>query len=525
MAKPLRVLVVEDSENDTELLIRELRRGGYEPAYERVETPEAMNAALDRQVWDIVFGDYSMPHFNGVAALKLLREKEFDMPFIFVSGTIGEDTAVASMKAGANDYVIKGNLKRLLPAVDRELREAEVHKAHKQAEEMIQYMAYYDTLTALPNRNRLYDRLLNTIRTDAGAGKSFALLLMDLDQFKEINDTLGHHRGDLLLQQVGSRLQGALRPSDVVARLGGDEFAVMLPLSGSGDAVLVAQKVMKALEPPFMIEGLPVAVEASIGIALYPEHGANPDSLVQRADVAMYAAKQTGSGYVVYHTQYDRHSPRRLALIGELRQAIERDQLFLHYQPKIDLKTRRVIGVEALVRWKHPEYGFVPPDQFIEPAEQTGLIKPLTLWIFNTAKRQQSAWERAGINFLMSVNLSTRNLHDPRFPDQISEILEIAGGKPDRLELEITESAIMADPARALEAITRLRTTGIRFAIDDFGIGYSSLAYLKRLPVDAIKIDKSFVINMIENQNDAVIVRSTIDLAHNLGLKVIAEGI
>ncbi|HET6465417.1 MAG TPA: EAL domain-containing protein, partial [Nitrospiria bacterium] len=217
--------------------------------------------------------------------------------------------------------------------------------------------------------------------------------------------------------------------------------------------------------------------------------------------------------------------PRRLALIGELRQAIERDQLFLHYQPKIDLKTRRVIGVEALVRWRHPEHGFVPPDQFIEPAEQTGLIKPLTLWIFNTAKRQQSAWERVGINLLMSVNLSTRNLHDPHFPDQISEILQIAGGKPDRLELEITESAIMADPARALEAITKLRTMGIRFAIDDFGIGYSSLAYLKRLPVDAIKIDKSFVINMIENQNDAVIVRSTIDLAHNLGLKVIAEGI
>ncbi|HTN43095.1 MAG TPA: EAL domain-containing protein [Nitrospiria bacterium] len=525
MAIPLRVLIVEDSVNDTELLVRELRRGGYEPAYERVETPETMSAALDRQVWDIVFGDYSMPHFNGVAALKLLRERGLDLPFIFVSGTIGEDTAVASMKAGANDYVIKGNLKRLLPAVDRELKEAAVRREHRQAEETIRYLAYYDPLTGLPNRTSLLDRLQRTITEGSASKNPVALLLMDLDHFKEVNDTLGHHRGDILLQQVGSRLQAALRPSDLVARLGGDEFAVMLPLAASQHAAQVAQKILNVLEPPFVIEDLPVAVEAGIGIALCPDHGADPNILMQRADVAMYAAKAAGSGYILYDTQHDRHSPRRLSLIGELRQAIDRDQLFLHYQPKIDLRTRRVTGVEALVRWRHPEHGFIPPDQFIEPAERTGLIKPLTLWIFNTAQRQQAAWERDGINLLMSVNLSTRNLHDPHFPDQISEILQPTRGKADRLELEITESAIMNDPARALEAITRLRTMGIRFAIDDFGIGYSSLAYLKRLPVDAIKIDKSFVINMIENQNDAVIVRSTIDLAHNLGLQVIAEGV
>ncbi|MBI3596220.1 MAG: EAL domain-containing protein [Nitrospirae bacterium] len=525
MTIPLRVLIVEDSVDDTDLLLRELRLGGYEPTHERVETPEAMNAALDQQMWDIVFGDYSMPHFNGMAALKLLRERGLDLPFIFISGTIGEDTAVASMKAGANDYVIKGNLKRLLPAVDRELKEAAVRREHRQAEETIRYLAYYDPLTGLPNRTSLLDRLHLAITEGSGQKKSVALLLMDLDHFKEVNDTLGHHRGDILLQQVGSRLRAVLRPSDLVARLGGDEFAVLLPLASSQHAAQVAQKILEALEPPFMIDGLPVAVEAGVGIAVCPDHGTNPNSLMQRADVAMYAAKQTGSGYIVYDTHYDRHSPRRLSLIGELRQAIERDQLFLHFQPKIDLKTRRVIGVEALVRWRHPEHGFVPPDQFIEPAEQTGLIKPLTLWIFNAARREGLMWQQAGIHLSMSVNLSARNLHDPHFPDQISEILQTTGGKPDELELEITESAIMNDPARALEAITRLRAMGIRFAIDDFGIGYSSLAYLKRLPVDAIKIDKSFVINMIENQNDAVIVRSTIDLAHNLGLKVIAEGV
>ncbi|HEY5594753.1 MAG TPA: EAL domain-containing protein [Nitrospiria bacterium] len=525
MAKPLRVLIVEDSENDAELLLRELRRGGYEPTHERVDTAEAMNASLDPQVWDIAFGDYSMPHFNGVAALKLLRGRGLDIPFIFVSGTIGEDTAVEAMRNGANDYIMKGNLKRLIPAVERELREAETRRAHTEAEKMIQHMAYYDALTGLPNRNMIYDRLLNAIRINADAGKSFALLLMDLDQFKEINDTLGHHRGDLLLQQVGLRLQAALRPSDIVARLGGDEFAVMLPLSGSGDAELVAQKVMKALEPPFMIEGLPVAVEASIGIAIYPDHGANPDSLMQRADVAMYAAKKTGSGFIIYDAEHDRHSPRRLALMGELRQAIEHNHLFLHYQPKIDLKTRRIIGVEALARWKHPEHGFIPPDEFIPPAEQTGLIKPLTLWIFNKAQRQCLAWRREGRPLTMSVNLSARNLLDPHLPDQLAKLMQTSSGAPEGLELEITESAFMADPGRALESIIRLRTLGIRFSIDDFGIGYSSLAYLKKLPVDSIKIDKSFVINMAGNQNDAVIVRSTIDLAHNLGLKVIAEGV
>ncbi|MBI3596223.1 MAG: EAL domain-containing protein [Nitrospirae bacterium] len=525
MSIPIRVLIVEDSEDDAMLLVQELRREGYDPTYERVDTPEAMTAALDRQTWEIVFCDYTMPHYSGTSALKLLRARDPDIPFIFVSGTIGEDAAVEAMKNGANDYIMKDNLKRLIPAIKRELREAEMRRSHALAEETIQHMAFYDTLTGLPNRNMLYDRLLNAIRTGGDKGRPMALLLMDLDHFKEINDTLGHHRGDVLLQQVGSRLQGALRPTDIVARLGGDEFAVMLPLSGSGDAALVAKKIQKALELPFMIEGLPVAVEFSIGVALYPDHGANPDSLMQRADVAMYAAKTTGEGYLLYEARHDRHSPRRLALIGELRWAIERSQLLLHYQPKISLKTGRVIGMEALVRWQHPEHGFIPPDQFIEPAERTGLIKPLTRWVFDTAQKQCLTWHRAGYEFTTSINLSARNLHDTQLPDELAGLLRECGGRPDRLQLEITETAIMADPARALEAITRLRAIGIRFSIDDFGTGYSSLGYLKKLPVDEIKIDRSFVINMAKDPSDVMIVRSTIDLAHNLGLKVVAEGV
>jgi diguanylate cyclase (GGDEF)-like protein len=524
MSTPLRVLIVDDSEDDALLLIRELKRGGYDPVYERVDTAEALSAALDRQTWDIVFGDYSMPHFNGVAALRVMREKGLDIPFIFVSGTIGEDTAVEAMRNGANDYIMKSNMKRLLPTVERELREAQMRLEHRQIQEMVQHMAYYDTLTQLPNRNMLYDRLLNAIRTNA-EGRPMALLLLDLNHFKEINDTLGHYRGDFLLQEVGARLRSVLFEPDVIARLGGDEFAILLPRLAAPDHVnQVAQKIHQTLEAPFMVEGLPVAVEASIGIAMYPDHGGDPYSLMQRADVAMYVAKQTGVGYAVYAPAQDQHSPRRLALMGELRQAIEQSQLFLQYQPQVDMKTKRVIGVEALVRWRHPEHGLIPPNEFILPAERTGLIKPLTLWVFNTAQSQCQAWHRKGIELPVSINLSVRNLLDPQFPDLIAKLLQPCGGRTDRLELEITESAIMADPTHALEAMNRLKGLGLRFTLDDFGTGYSSLSYLSKLPVDTIKIDKSFVMN-IARASDEVIVRSTIDLAHNLGRKVVAEGV
>lgn len=525
MGKLLRALIVEDSQDDAELLLQKLRRGGYKPTFERVATPEAMRAALNRQTWDIVFADHSMPHFNGTTALALLKEKGLDLPFIFMSGTIGEDVAVAAMKAGANDYIMKGNLKRLVPAVERELREADVRKERKRVEETIQHMAYYDPLTDLPNRTLFHDRLQQAIFTAQRENKSVALLLIDLDRFKEINDTLGHYCGDLVLQQMGPRLRGVLRECDTIARFAGDEFAMVLPSTNSEGATQVAQKILKVLEPPFKIENLPIVVEASIGIALCPDHSTNADNLIQRADVAMYVAKEAGSGYAVYIPNRDQRSPPRLALMGELRHAIDHGQLFLHYQPKIDLRTGRVAGVEALVRWQHPEYGFIPPDDFIAPAERTGLIKPLTLWVLHTALRQCRAWHQVEFPISMSVNLSARNLQDPEFSDQIAGLLENSGVAPTDLELEITESAIMSGPGHAMGILTRLRQMGIGLSIDDFGTGYSSLGHLKKLPVDEIKIDKSFVKDMVMDGDDAVIVRSTIDLAHHLGLKVVAEGV
>jgi len=526
MEKSLSVLIVEDSENDATLILRELHRGGYDVSYERVETAGAMNSALTRKTWEIVFCDYTMPRFTGVEALKILREQDKDLPFIFVSGTIGEDTAVEAMRNGANDYIMKGNLKRLIPAVERELREAEVRRARTEAEKMVQHMAYFDTLTGLPNRNVIYDRLLKAIRANSDSGKSIALLLVNLDHFKEINDTLGHDQGDEILRQVGRRIREVIFERDIVARPGSDEFLVLMrDLSNAEDIDVAIDKIISAMNPPFKIEDLPIRVEASIGIALYPDHGQTAEDLFRRTEIAMHVSKGSGIPSTVYNPALDKHSPQRLALMGELHHAIEHGELLVFYQPKISLKTGRTIGVEALVRWKHPQRGMIPPDQFILPAEQTGLIHPLTRWVLAEGMRQCKTFRRAGMDFTVSVNLSARNLLDPKLPDLVAGQLRSVGVAPDWMTFEITESAIMANPAHAMEVLIKLHEMGLRFSIDDFGTGYSSLANLQKLPVDEIKIDKSFVIKMAENQNDAVIVRSTIDLARNLGLKVIAEGV
>ncbi|MEW6683614.1 MAG: EAL domain-containing protein [Nitrospirota bacterium] len=395
----------------------------------------------------------------------------------------------------------------------------------RHAEATIRQLAYYDSLTMLPNRTMVHERLAQAVQAAERRQAPVAFLLMDLNDFKNVNNTLGHRHGDLLLQQIGPRLRDILRQSDTVARLGGDEFALLLPDTDLEGALRVAKKAHQVLQNPFNLEGLSISVEAAIGIALFPDHGTNASILMQRADVAMYAAKQSGMGSTVYDADRDHYSPRRLALMGELRYAIEHDELTLYYQPKIHMQTRRVIGVEALVRWKHPHRGMIPPDDFIPLAERSGLIRPLTLWVLSTALDQARKWEQEGYQLSVAVNLSARNLLDAQIPDHLTDLLRRAGAPANRLELEITESTIMADPARALEVLTKLHGMDIPLAIDDFGTGYSSLGYLKRLPVSAVKVDKSFVKNMEADDNDAMIVRSTIELAHNLGLQVIAEGV
>jgi diguanylate cyclase (GGDEF)-like protein len=406
------------------------------------------------------------------------------------------------------------------------LVQARLYKRVKYHAAELEHIAYYDRLTALPNRNNLYNRLREAIRDDAGRGRPLSLLLMDLAHFKEVNVTLGYSSGDLVLKEVGRRLRSVLFEPDVVASLGGDVFAVLLPhLARIEDVELVVRKIEEALHAPVMIAGLPIAIEAAIGVALYPDHGKDPESLLQRADVAMYAAKRTGSSYIIYGPEHDQHSAAQLALMAELREAIERDHLVLHYQPTVELKNGKVSGAEALVRWMHPQRGLIPPDQFIGLAERTGMIHPLTQWVLQTAICQCAACNQAGFAMTLSVNLSARNLFDPNLPDRITRLLQQHKVTADCLAVEITESAIMVDPSRAAEILSRIHGLGIQISIDDFGAGYSSLSYLRKLPVDRLKVDKSFVINVTQSEDDAAIVRSTIELAHSLGLEVVAEGV
>ena len=403
---------------------------------------------------------------------------------------------------------------------------ARASKALRHQAEVNEHQALHDSLTDLPNRTLFHDRVRHALASARRDHVPAAVMIMDLDRFKEVNDTLGHASGDELLKQVGVRLSESLRESDTVARLGGDEFGVLLPKVVDAEAaVAVARNLRTTLEDPFTIHGLALQMEASIGIALYPDHGGDVQSLLQRADVAMYVAKEHPAGCEVYTRERDDYSPDRLTLLTGLRRAIDRGELLLHYQPKADLRTGEILGVEALVRWQHPERGMIPPDEFIPAAQKTGVIGPLTMFVLDEALRQCRTWLLQGLELCVAVNLSTRNLLDLHLPEAVAELLarwEVPAGL---LELEITESTILADPVRAMQILSRLDEMGVRLSIDDFGTGYSSLAYLKRLPVDELKIDKSFILGMDESENDEVIVRSTIDLGRNLGLRVVAEGV
>jgi diguanylate cyclase (GGDEF)-like protein len=397
--------------------------------------------------------------------------------------------------------------------------------ARKQAEAALEHQALHDTLTDLPNRVLLHNRLQQAIRAAQRDGTSVALLVMDLDRFKEVNDTFGHHIGDLLLEQLGERLGSVLRSSDTIARLGGDEFAMLLPTATFEDARHISVRLLDLLEQPFTLGGLQLEIDASIGMALSPDHGTDADTLLRRADVAMYVAKRGNSGYALYTADQDQHSPMRLALVAELRRAIDQDELSLYFQPKVCLVTGKVTCAEALVRWEHPRHGLLNPDLFVPIAEQTGLIRPLSSWVLDAALRQVNRWRHDGLDLAVAVNLSMRNLHDPEIADMIRQLLTRWGVPPAYLNIEITESSLMADAARAMEVLGRLRAMGVGVSIDDFGTGYSSLSYLKRLPVHELKIDKSFVAHMASDENDLAIVRSTVGLAHDLGLTVVAEGV
>jgi diguanylate cyclase (GGDEF)-like protein/PAS domain S-box-containing protein len=402
------------------------------------------------------------------------------------------------------------------------------------AEESLRKLRFFDQLTGLPNRVLLQNRLGRALAESVRTERPLALLILALDRFREVTNTLGHHNGDLIVRELAVRLGDALGDVDRVHRLRGDEFGVLLPDADATFARQVGERILGSLERPFMVQRLPIEVSASVGMAVAPDHGTEAETLLRHADSAVQAAHKLGGGAsVLYSSSCELHDPARLALLGELRRALDSNELLLHYQPKVDLKSHTVVGAEALLRWPHPKRGFVSPAEFIPLAEQTGagLIRPLTRWVLDRAVGEARGWERAGRRLPVSVNVSARSLHDDRLVEDVEEALLTHDLRADRLQVEVTESAVMSDDERAVEVLSNLTSRGVRVAIDDFGIGYSSLDRLRRLKVHELKIDKSFVMGMANEEGDetafedTAIVRSTADLAHNLGLSVVAEGV
>ncbi|VAW57147.1 diguanylate cyclase/phosphodiesterase (GGDEF & EAL domains) with PAS/PAC sensor(s) [hydrothermal vent metagenome] len=389
----------------------------------------------------------------------------------------------------------------------------------------ITHQSMHDPLTGLPNRNLIIDHLNKAIYYSQRNKSQFAVFILDLNNFKEINDTLGHPEGDIVLKEVSKRIPGALRKSDTIGRLGGDEFAFVLPDINEKNAIIVAQKIVDTLKPSFKLTTQSVEIGASIGISLYPIHGEDQSSLIRHADIAMYESKRHGNNVTFYNNNFNKYTSQRLALMTDLKKALENDELELHYQPQMHLKTHQIYGVEALLRWNHSEQGYIPPDQFIYIAENSGLINTLSDWVLNAALQQLKKWQKINLPLDISINISAKNLQDPTFPDKIFALINKHQVDPNYIKLEFTEGTIMSNPEVVLNLINYEKLKGIRYSIDDFGTGYSSLSYLKELTIDEVKIDKSFVFDMDESDKNTSIVKSIIDLTHNLGHIVVAEGV
>ena len=650
MPKELRVLIVEDSDNDAELLLRELRKGGFEPVHARVDTEEAMRSALMGATWDIIISDYSLPHFDGISALNVMKRHSKDIPFIIVSANIGEEIAVLAIKAGAHDFIMKGSLARLIPAIDREIKEARLRAQHHKSENemrkltgaieqttdavmicnsqgIIEYVnsgfvrmtgfskdealgntprmlksgklddsfygvmwdtislgdvfqdvyinkrkdgsLYYeeksitplknergvvehyistgkditeqmqtrarlhhlsehDLLTGLPNRILFNDRLEQAIPRARRSGHVLGVLLIDMDRFKNINETLGYDCGDHMLQAVGERLLASTREGDTVARLGDDEFAVILEdVNHQDDVSKIVEKILQSLSKSYYIDDHELFITTSIGISLYPNDGDQPQLLVQNADVAIHHAKESGSNkYRYYEAKMNAQSLYRLNLESSLRKALEREEFFLLYQAQIDLETNQITGVEALLRWAHPELGTVSPVEFIPLLEDTGMIKDVGRWVLRNACRMCKSLHDQGFGDIsIAINISPVQFEDSKIVETIGNIISESGLPANYLELELTEGTIMRNAEQAAITLSKLNKMGIALAIDDFGTGYSSLSYLQKFPLNTLKIDRSFISDITVNNGDSSIVSAIVSMAHSLGLTVVAEGV
>ena len=647
---PIQVLFIEDSEIDVELALRSLEQGGFDVSWECVQAEEELKRALSSYRPQAILSDFSMPGFDGMEALRLAKEMAPGVPFIFVSGTIGEERAIEAIRLGATDYVLKDNMRRLGTSVRRALSEAserervriaeeerarlvqvleatsdyvgiseptgkiiymnaagrkltgapesgdvgksaidihpqwaservegegrraaerdglwhgesallgadgteipvsQVITAHKGPngtirffstiardirdrkayEERLQYFANYDPLTGLPNRSLLGDRALQGIAHAKRAGRPTALLVMNLDRFKLVNESCSHGAGDTLLRMVADRLRGAVREGDTVARLGADAFAVLATdLARPDDVSAVARKIREAMHAPFWLEARDLHVTVSIGASIYPRDGEDFDILLRNADAAMHRVKAEGrNGFQFYAAAMTRQATDRVELENELRLALGKNELEIHYQPQVVLANGRIVGVEALMRWNHRGRGWIPPGQFIPIAEDSDLIHPLGEFALAEGCRRIRAWNDAGFASLrLAVNVSAQQFRSAGFVEAVGRALRAAELEPACLELELTESVLVENREEAADILKRLKALGVQIAVDDFGTGYSSLSYLSRLPIDCLKIDRSFVSRVHEKGHDAAITQAVISLAHSLAVRVIAEGV
>ena len=537
MSKLLRVLIVEDSEDDAELLAIELERSGYKVVYQRVDTRVKMQAALEGCSWDIILADYSMPQFSAIAALEILKQLQLDLPFVIVSGKIGEDTAVSAMKAGAHDYLIKGKLSRLVPAVERELREAILRKEYRSAQMRLRYLAFYDKLTALPNRtlflehlNSEMDRSLESSDAEQGSN-SIAVLVLSIDRFRNIKHSLGYVISEELLIAVACRLEQCLTQikASIVARIGEDEFALVISeIENKSDLLNRAEHLYRKLIEPFDINNANICSTVSIGIALNSSGAKEPEKLLRWADTAMqYAKENFVETSVLFDETMQSKVVEKLRLENDLQRAIDSQQLYLNYQPIVSLSTGKIIAVEALVRWKHDSLGIIPPDKFIPICEETGQIIALGEWVLYQACSQLMKWQKSlssNLALTISINLSRIQIYHPELIPQIDLLLDLFNLKGKHLKLEITESTLMENTLAVTKVLEQLKEREIQLCLDDFGTGYSSLSYLRHFPVDIVKIDRSFIDETFNSKNYGI-VKAIVDLAHSLSLEVVAEGI
>ena len=533
MNDSIRILIGTASPDSKSEIEQAFAACGLDLQIHYVEELNLAIAALSGGDYDCALFDTHLQNEENPDILPELNRAEIRTPIVLLTH---EDDDFSRVGALVEQGVISCVALSKLSSVDLALtitgaaRIARAERRSADSTAKLTRKTLYDNLSELPNRELFFDRLDQVIALARREQRQIAVLTMDLNGFKQVNATLGHYVGDKLLQEVAARIREVARDSDTVARLGGDEFAQVMPTGATvAGAIRAAEKAIDALRAPIDVDGHHLATGISIGIAVFPLHGDDSSTLMRHADTAMYAAKRNATGYAVHSGTGEEADEgahvRKLSLSGDLRHAIEQQQLSLNYQPKVAFESSTLAGAEALLRWNHPVHGFVSPEIFIPLAEQTGIIEQLTNWVLDAALKQHAEWSEKGVFVPIAVNLSPVTLHEQDFANQVQRLLNKWDVPSKGLTLEITESAIMSDVARATETVNQLHDMGLKISIDDFGTGYTSLAYIRRLPVSEIKVDKSFVLNMREVNDDAVIVRSIVELGHNLGLSVVAEGI